>query len=347
MRHVRETVRFGDGVGALAEAGIGTYLELGPAGVLSAMVAECVPDGAAAVPALRDSQPEAASLTGALARLHVRGVGIDWRAAWFGDAGPSDVDLPTYAFQRARYWPDPARTSGPADWFYRTTWTPVPETAPVDDGTTWLAILGDAEAPSWTDDASVTRLAAGADLSDRIAELTSRQEPAYAGVLAAGIEDPADLLATLDQAEVRAPLWLITTTAVATDEKDWAPDPNQAAIWGQGLACALEHPARWGGLVDLPSGRKHLRHRRTPKAVHAAGVLGEDQLRHPPNRTARSAPGPDRRRPGGRMDPGRDDPRGRERRSGGRAVAALVGRERPRGAGAYRAGHRHVAPWTT
>jgi KS-AT-KR-ACP domain-containing polyene macrolide polyketide synthase/pimaricinolide synthase PimS2/candicidin polyketide synthase FscD len=279
VRHVRETVRFGDGVGALAETGIGTYLELGPAGVLSAMVAECVPDGAAAVPALRDSQPEAASLTGALARLHVRGVGINWRAAWFGDAGPSDVDLPTYAFQRARYWPDPARTSGPADWFYRTTWTPVPETAPADDGTTWLAILGDGDAPSWTNDASVTTLAAGADLSDRIAELTAlqEQEPAYAGVLAAGIEDAADLLATLDQAEVRAPLWLITTTAVATDEKDWAPDPNQAAIWGQGLACALEHPARWGGLVDLPADAS-ISATDVLKAVHAAGTLGEDQL---------------------------------------------------------------------
>ena len=281
VRHVRETVRFGDGVRALAEAGVGTFLELGPAGVLSAMVAECVPDGAAAVPALRDDQDEAASLTGALARLHVRGVGIDW-STWFGAARPSAVDLPTYPFQRERFWPDPAPRSGPDDWFYRASWTRVPDSAPAEHGaTTWLAIVADGEAPRWTDDGAITTVTAGPGLGERIAERVGDQASAFAGVLASATAvDPADLaelLSVLEQTQVRAPLWCVTTSAVAAGDADPAPDPDQAAVWGRGLACALEQPERWGGLVDLPSDADTAA-AELLAAVSIGAAAGEDQL---------------------------------------------------------------------
>jgi acyl transferase domain-containing protein len=100
VRQVRATVRFADGVRALAGRGVTRFLELGPAGVLSAMVAECS-DEPLAVPALRADRPEVHTLFSALAALQVDGGGVQWaRVLREG----SRVELPTYAFQRERYW---------------------------------------------------------------------------------------------------------------------------------------------------------------------------------------------------------------------------------------------------
>ncbi|WP_061289100.1 type I polyketide synthase [Herbidospora cretacea] len=111
VRQVREAVRFADAVDVADRAGVTAYLELGPDGVLSAMAQECAGDDPLYAPATRRGRGEPEALTEALARLHARGVAVDW-AAFFAATGARRVDLPTYAFQTDDYWPAPATWAG-------------------------------------------------------------------------------------------------------------------------------------------------------------------------------------------------------------------------------------------
>ncbi|MEV4665914.1 type I polyketide synthase, partial [Micromonospora echinofusca] len=112
VRHVREAVRYADGVSALKAAGVDTFLEVGPQSVLTAMAADVLPDDDAvlAVAVQRKDRPETQALLHALAELHVHGVPVTWRQ-WFAETGARRVDLPTYAFHRERYWLPPAGQS--------------------------------------------------------------------------------------------------------------------------------------------------------------------------------------------------------------------------------------------
>ncbi|MFE4059253.1 SDR family NAD(P)-dependent oxidoreductase [Streptomyces sp. NPDC059096] len=107
VRHVRGTVRFADGIRALAGAGADAFLEIGPGGVLTALTRGALDsDDSVAVPALRAQRPEQEALLTALAALHVSGVRVDW-PAWFSGTGARRTDVPTYAWQHRRYWPRP------------------------------------------------------------------------------------------------------------------------------------------------------------------------------------------------------------------------------------------------
>ncbi|MDL4815435.1 type I polyketide synthase [Actinomadura opuntiae] len=114
VRHMRETVRFADGMRTLWDRGVRRFVELGPDAVLSAMGRDCLPeDGAVIVPALRAGRREDRTLVAALGAAHVAGAPVDWSAPLAG-LGGRRVDLPTYAFQRKRYWLTPGRSGDPA-----------------------------------------------------------------------------------------------------------------------------------------------------------------------------------------------------------------------------------------
>ncbi|GAA3413292.1 hypothetical protein GCM10018952_29360 [Streptosporangium vulgare] len=97
VRHVREAVRFADGVTA-CQANV--FVEIGPDTTLTALAQQSVEDGVFVATARKD-RDEVRALVEALGRLHTHGVEIDWTAIL---APRARVDLPTYAFQRERYW---------------------------------------------------------------------------------------------------------------------------------------------------------------------------------------------------------------------------------------------------
>ncbi len=102
VAHVRDTVRFADRVAALE--GVARWVEIGPDGVLSAMARESLSDEVVMVPLLRRDRGEEVAVAGALGQLFVSGCVVDWEVVF---SGGRRVDLPTYAFQRQRYWPAP------------------------------------------------------------------------------------------------------------------------------------------------------------------------------------------------------------------------------------------------
>ncbi|WP_159059955.1 type I polyketide synthase, partial [Streptomyces scabiei] len=126
VRHVREAVRFHDGMRRLAAEGAVTYLELGPDGSLTAMGRDCLAEAdpidsddpvdpsavGPLVPLLRKDRTEIRALTDALAQLYVRGTAVDWPTVLEATGRGGRVELPTYAFQRERYWLEATAASG-------------------------------------------------------------------------------------------------------------------------------------------------------------------------------------------------------------------------------------------
>ncbi|MFW6693106.1 SDR family NAD(P)-dependent oxidoreductase [Streptomyces sp. MAR4 CNX-425] len=114
VNHARQAVHFAASVTWLAGHDASVLVEIGPGSVLTAMAADCLADTdsqAVTVPILRRDRPEAASAVTGAARAFAHGVPVDW-SALFDGTGARRVELPTYAFQRTRYWLSPSAGSG-------------------------------------------------------------------------------------------------------------------------------------------------------------------------------------------------------------------------------------------
>ena len=73
-------------------------------------------------------------------------------------------------------------------------------------------------------------------------------------VVPSGLAGTLALVQALGDARVDAPLWVLTRGAVAAAADEVLASPVQAQAWGLGRVAELEHPDRWGGLIDLPPG---------------------------------------------------------------------------------------------
>jgi acyl transferase domain-containing protein len=100
-RQMCTTVRFKEAVAAAAKLGHVSYIEVGPHPVLGAAVRQIVGAAAVVVGSLRRSMSESEQLLGGLSQLYVSGCMPNWRQV---NQGGRSVELPTYAWQRQRYF---------------------------------------------------------------------------------------------------------------------------------------------------------------------------------------------------------------------------------------------------
>ncbi len=144
VRQMHQTVRFADGLSLLRAEPNRFFLEIGPGETLSALSRqyagkEARPRIFPSLPCAGEKNGDFATMLGALGQLWINGAEIDW-SAFHAQERRRRVPLPTYPFQRKKFWTGPkigtnwlADSLGKVDdWFQRTTWkaTPPLETAP-------------------------------------------------------------------------------------------------------------------------------------------------------------------------------------------------------------------------
>jgi acyl transferase domain-containing protein len=108
--HARHAVRFMDGVRCLRDLGVTTFIELGPDASLTGMAGDSLGEPTPQVvltAALRRNRPETGTVLTGLAQAYAAGAHVDWAVAFSGQQA-ENVKLPTYPFQRERYWLDAA-----------------------------------------------------------------------------------------------------------------------------------------------------------------------------------------------------------------------------------------------
>lgn len=148
VAQMRHTVLFADAAKTLLSAGHSVFLEVGPGAHLTALMRrqpgfDRAQRAWASHPHTTDGRAPTSSLLEALGRLDGCGAGPDWTSV---HAAPRRrVPLPTYPFERRRYWRDPSpvasaaqpttnnaaiRRPDPQDWFYRDAWRREPTRAP-------------------------------------------------------------------------------------------------------------------------------------------------------------------------------------------------------------------------
>ncbi|MEO1005462.1 MAG: type I polyketide synthase, partial [Cyanobacteria bacterium J06638_38] len=140
-KHMCQPVRFAEGLNELWKQQKPILLEVGPGQTLSSFALQCLESEQVAdkvvLPSLRDAfnqQSDLAFLLNTLGQLWLSGVEIDW-SGFYTDERRHRIPLPTYPFERQRYWIEPAKSGQPAltetasekksdiaDWFYVPVW---------------------------------------------------------------------------------------------------------------------------------------------------------------------------------------------------------------------------------
>jgi len=107
-QHMRETVRFADGVTSMAQQDVDIFVEIGPQPVLTALAKESYEDGnlnhsAIFLPSIRRGQSEWKQMQSTIGSLWQQGLEVDWQAVEKVRGGKV-TDIPTYPFEKERHW---------------------------------------------------------------------------------------------------------------------------------------------------------------------------------------------------------------------------------------------------
>ncbi|MBR8835866.1 MAG: KR domain-containing protein [Stigonema ocellatum SAG 48.90 = DSM 106950] len=135
--HLRSSVRFSEGITELLKDTERILLEVGPGRTLSTFTMRHQIEAQVVLSSIRhpqDQQSDVAFLLNTLGRLWLAGVQVDW-SEFYADQRRHRIPLPTYPFERLRYWiaPEKAFTAiaiaknkpkklNIADWFYIPSW---------------------------------------------------------------------------------------------------------------------------------------------------------------------------------------------------------------------------------
>ncbi|HSU14719.1 type I polyketide synthase [Longimicrobium sp.] len=277
-RHMLGTVRFADGVGELLREPGRVLLEVGPGQTLSTFVRQRPGDGeeapVAVIPSMRhafDRRPDQGVLLEALGRLWLAGVKPDW-TAFRGPERRRKVHLPTYPWEKQRYWVDaptlaasahPARASAdPAEWTYLPDWrrSPAPPSSAEIRRVLVLAQddSGDALATALRQlgrEATVRRIPASAE-RDGVRAVVDGDSDAVAVIT----PDPVTLLmlgAAMAHAGSRARLIAITRDAHDVTGRE-ALDVGAAAVAAAALVVTQEHAPIRARTVDVEADARDL-----------------------------------------------------------------------------------------
>ena len=285
-RNLREPVVFGPATGELLNSGHRIFVEVSPHPVLLPGIESTAAELGRPVEVLttlRRDDGGADRLVASLAAAWTGGADVRPGAlvpaatAGSGPVGRQPVDLPTYPFQRTRYWlPSPGRGPGPGPdrtgtgrsgmdrrpLGYDLVWRPLPEpvrvTSPAAAGT-WMLVAppaGVEDPVVQTCRQALERAGARVVLAGGVTAAAG-SEPVIGVLSLLGLADDGaaatvELLGALAVSAPKARVWLVTGGAVATTAGEPVLDPQQAALWGLGPVFGLEQPQRWGGVLDLP-----------------------------------------------------------------------------------------------
>ncbi len=272
VNHVRQPVQFAASIELLDRLGYHFFLEIGPKPTLLGMARSLLESGPNTnsrhwLPSLRTGQQaDWLTLLQSLAILHTTGINIDWKG-FHQDYNHNPLDLPTYPFQKERYWIDTPSTPTVnkginAPETYQVVWEraqklPNPKKIEAAD---WL-ILADRGGLGLQIAHSVQNKGINCHLIypgeeliippvQNILHLWNLDDLDLETAQKRGCKTLLELLQILMSQRGSSKIWAVTRGTQPIKESS-VENITASPLWGLGKVICLEHPELWGGIIDL------------------------------------------------------------------------------------------------